>query len=64
MEKGKQCRFESYWRICSGHIMVYIQRAMKFGAHTWATAPGSNPGQSAHFSGGEKQWQVGRLCGV
>eukprot|EP00957_Ditylum_brightwellii_P194226 14792600-Ditylum_brightwellii.AAC.1 len=32
---------------------------MESGAYAWAAAPSSNPGQSAHFSGGEKQWQVG-----
>eukprot|EP00957_Ditylum_brightwellii_P124797 9512751-Ditylum_brightwellii.AAC.1 len=28
---------------------------MESGAHAWATAPCSNPGQSAHFSGGEEE---------
>eukprot|EP00957_Ditylum_brightwellii_P132045 10068010-Ditylum_brightwellii.AAC.1 len=28
---------------------------MESGAHVWDAAPGSNPGQSAHFSRGEKE---------
>eukprot|EP00957_Ditylum_brightwellii_P042596 3225548-Ditylum_brightwellii.AAC.1 len=28
---------------------------MMSGAHVWAAAPGSNPGQSAHFSGGGEE---------
>eukprot|EP00957_Ditylum_brightwellii_P149001 11344548-Ditylum_brightwellii.AAC.1 len=41
--------------VCSGHIMGYVKEAMESETHVWAAAPGSNPGQSEHFPGGEKQ---------
>eukprot|EP00957_Ditylum_brightwellii_P129389 9870562-Ditylum_brightwellii.AAC.1 len=31
-----------------------LVEAMESGAHAWATVPGLNPGQSAHFSGRKK----------
>eukprot|EP00957_Ditylum_brightwellii_P108272 8259878-Ditylum_brightwellii.AAC.1 len=48
-------RFESCQGVCSGHVTVYMWEAMKYGAYAWAAVPGSNPGQSAHFSGGEEE---------
>eukprot|EP00957_Ditylum_brightwellii_P212153 15367024-Ditylum_brightwellii.AAC.1 len=47
-----------------GHIIVYVWEATESGAHVWATALGSNPGQPVHFSGGEKKVDKGRLYGV
>eukprot|EP00957_Ditylum_brightwellii_P074014 5623953-Ditylum_brightwellii.AAC.1 len=42
-----------YGGVHSGHIIEYVMEAMESGAHMWDKIPGSNPGHSAHFSGGE-----------